>query len=212
MNGDPTVFVVDDEPAMLAVLQSLLESLKIKVQTYSSAKDFLVYYRPEHPGCLVLDVRMPYISGLQLQEILLERNIRIPVIIITGYGDAATAVRAMKLGAVDFFEKPFNVQNLIERIQDSLVLDVHQRIESEVQQNIMKRLSSLTRREHTVLELVVAGNSNKQIAIELGISIKTVEVHRSRVMDKMLVSSVAELTALHIASGVSQTNHATRFS
>ena len=200
MNGDPTVFVVDDDQTVRGSLQWLLESLKLKVQAYASAQDFLLAYDPVRPGCLVLDVRMPEISGLQLQEILATRKVRIPVILITGHGDIGMAVRAMKSGAFDFIEKPFNDQILLERIQQGLAADARFRKEAANRERIVKRFDSLTPRELEVLEGVVGGKPNKLIAAELEISCKTVEVHRARVMEKMAVDSVAELTALCIAS------------
>ena len=202
MTSEPTVFVVDDDQAMRGSLQWLLESLKLNVETYASAKDFLSAYDPVHPGCLLLDVRMPDVSGLQLQEILAQRQIRIPVILITGHGDISMAVRTMKAGAFDFIEKPFNDQILLERIQQGLAVDARQRREAAEREKIIERIGSLTPREGEVLDSVVSGKSNKLIAAELEISIKTVEVHRARVMEKMAVNSVAELTALCINSGL----------
>ena len=202
MIGDPTVFVVDDDQTVRGSLQWLLESLKLNVQTYASAHEFLSVYDPSQPGCLVLDVRMPEFSGLQLQEVLAKRQIRIPVILITGHGDISMAVRAMKAGAVDFIEKPFNDQVLLERIQQCLATDTRQRREAAEREKIIERLDSLTPREAEVLESVIGGKANKEIAADLDISVKTVEVHRSRLMDKMAVSSVAELTALCVASGL----------
>jgi two-component system response regulator FixJ len=149
----------------------------------------------------LLDVRMPDISGLQLQVILTTRKIRIPIILITGHGDISMAVRAMKAGAIDFIEKPFNNQVLLGRVQYCLALDTCQRCEAAEREKTIERLSSLTPRESEVLEGVVGGKSNKLIAAELEISIKTVVVHRARVMEKMAVNSVAELTALCVVSG-----------
>lgn len=202
MKNEQTVFVVDDDVTMRDSLRWLLESLKLNVQTYASAQDFLSAYDPVRSGCLVLDVRMPEISGLQLHEILRQRQIHIPVILITGHGDVSMAVHAMKAGAFDFVEKPFNDQTLLERIQQGLARDAHQRREAAEREKAIERLSSLTPREAEVMETVVSGKSNKLIAAELGISVKTVEVHRARVMEKMAVNSVAELTALCLASGL----------
>lgn len=202
MSDGQTIFVVDDDETVRGSLHWLLESLRLKVQTYASAQDFLSAYDPVQPGCLVLDVRMPDISGLQLQEILAQRQIRIPVILITGHGDISMAVRAMKAGAFDFIEKPFNDQVLLERIQQGLAIDARFRYEAAEREKNIERLGSLTPRESEVLDGVVGGKSNKLIAAELGISIKTVEVHRARVMEKMAVSSVAELTALCITSNL----------
>ena len=200
MTGHPTVFVVDDDQTVRRSLQWLLESMKLRVQTHASAKDFLSAYDPTQPGCLVLDVRMPDISGLQLQEILVKRKVRLPVILITGHGDISMAVHAMKAGAFDFIEKPFKDQVLLERVQQCLALDGRQRHEAAAQEKIIERLNSLTSRETEVLEGVIGGKANKQIAADLDISVKTVEVHRARLMEKMDVSSVAELTTLCVAS------------
>lgn len=202
MNGNPTVFIVDDDQMVRGSLRWLLESLRLNVQTYASAQDFLSTYDPVQPGCLVLDVRMPDVSGLQLQEVLIQRQIRIPVILITGHGDISMAVRAMKAGAFDFIEKPFNDQVLLERVQQGLALDSRRRREAAERDNISKRFDSLTPREAEVLGGVASGKSNKVIAIDLGISMKTVEVHRARVMEKLAVNSVAELTALYLAAGL----------
>jgi FixJ family two-component response regulator len=202
MRNEQTVFVVDDDETMRGSLRWLLESLKLNVQTYASAQDFLSVYDPVQPGCLVLDVRMPDISGLQLHEILRQRQIRIPVILITGHGDISMAVHAMKAGAFDFIEKPFNDQALLERIQLGLAMDTRQRREAAEREKVIERLGSLTPREVEVLEGVISGKSNKQIASELNISTKTVEVHRARVMEKMVADSVAELTSLCLASGL----------
>lgn len=201
MSDDAIVFVVDDEQQLRETLQWLLESLNIGVRTFASARGFLADYDPMQPGCLVLDVRMPDISGMQLQEMLRQRNFLIPIIMISAYGDIDMAVRAMKGGAYDFIEKPFNLQMLLEKIQQCLTIDRRRRREAEEQQTILDRLDSLTPRELTVLDLVVSGKSNKRIAAELDISVKTVEVHRAHIMEKMVAHSVAELTALHIASG-----------
>ena len=200
MTGHPTVFVVDDDQTVRRSLQWLLESMKLRVQTHASAKDFLSAYDPTQPGCLVLDVRMPDISGLQLQEILVKRKVRLPVILITGHGDISMAVHAMKAGAFDFIEKPFKDQVLLERVQQCLALDGRQRHEAAAREKIIERLNSLTSRETEVLEGVIGGKANKQIAADLDISVKTVEVHRARLMEKMDVSSVAELTTLCVAS------------
>lgn len=200
MNDEQTIFVVDDDETMRGSLRWLLESLQLRVQTYASAQDFLSIYDPVQPGCLLLDVRMPEISGLELQKILVQRKIRIPIILITGHGDISMAVRGMKAGAFDFIEKPFNDQVLLERVQQCLALDTHQRSLDAEREKIIKRLDSLTPREAEVLDGVVSGKSNKVIAAELDISVKTVEVHRARVMEKMAAKSVAELTALCIAS------------
>lgn len=197
MSLDPSIFVVDDDQALRGSLHWLLESLKLSVQTYASADEFLSTYDPVRPGCLVLDVRMPEISGLQLQEILTQRGIRIPIIMMTGHGDVSMAVRAMKAGALDFIEKPFNDQELLERIQQALALDARQRQEAAQQRIANERLDLLTPREREVLGEVLRGKHNKVIAADLGISMKTVEAHRAKIMEKMGVNSAAELAGMY---------------
>lgn len=198
VNAEPTIFVVDDEQPVRDSLQSLLESLRFDAETFASAQDFLSAYDPARPGCLVLDVRMPRMSGLELQQELNARRFHIPVIIITGHGDIPMAVRAMKAGAIDFIEKPFNEQMLLERIQHALTADARQRREDAERQTLRVRIEALTIRQREVLERVIAGKPNKVIAIELGISTKTVEAHRAKVMERLEAHSVAELTALCI--------------
>lgn len=210
MSLDPSIFVVDDDQALRGSLRWLLESLKLSVQTYASADEFLSTYDPVRPGCLVLDVRMPEISGLQLQEILTQRGIRIPVIMITGHGDISMAVRAMKGGALDFIEKPFNDQELLERIQQALALDARQRQEEAHQRIAIERLDLLTPREREVLEKVLCGKHNKTIADELGISMKTVEAHRAKVMGKMGVNSPAELAGMYFNGGLHREESSTK--
>jgi two-component system, LuxR family, response regulator FixJ len=195
MNSDSpsTVFVVDDDRAMRQSLQWLIESVGLAVETFSSARAFLESYDPRRPGCLVLDIRMPEMSGLELQDKLGAGGETLPIIIITGHGDVSTAVRALKAGAVDFVEKPFNGQALLDRINRALDLDREryrtrtERIDTET------RLSLLTPREREVLDLVVAGQANKAIARQLQISMKTVETHRAKVMEKMGADSLPSL-------------------
>ena len=204
MSGDPNIFVVDDDQTLRGSLRWLLESLRHNVQTYASAREFLSSYDPVQPGCLVLDIRMLEISGLQLQEILTKRGIRIPVIMITGHADIAMAVRAMKAGAIDFIEKPFNDQELLERVQQALALDARLRREEAQRRIAIERLELLTPREREVLEKVVCGKLNKVIAAELGICMKTVEAHRAKVMEKMGVNSAAELAGMYFNSDLHQ--------
>jgi two-component system, LuxR family, response regulator FixJ len=196
MIDDPTIFVVDDDKSVRDSLRWLLESLRHKVETYASAAEFLMHCDPDRPGCLVLDVRMPEVSGLQLQEILATRRVQLPVVMITGHGDVAMAVRAMKAGAFDFIEKPFNDQLFLECIQRGLQANACQRRQDAQRQTVQTRMASLTAREREVLERVVAGKPNKMIAAELGISARTVEVHRAHLMDKMRADSLATLTAM----------------
>ncbi|KAA6186350.1 response regulator transcription factor [Thiohalocapsa marina] len=191
-----TVFVVDDDQAMRASLQWLIESIGMRVETFDSAQAFLDAYYPGRAGCLLLDVRMPGMSGLELQAYLTRREIRIPVIIITGHGDVAMAVKAMKAGAVDFIEKPFDDEELLNSIRNALQHDEKQRALRAQRAAIAMRLAELTPREHEVMSMVTDGKSNKEIAAALGVSAKTVEVHRARVMDKMRANSLAELVRM----------------
>jgi FixJ family two-component response regulator len=207
MIDDPAIFVVDDDQSVRDSLRWLLESLRHRVETYASATEFLTHYDPDRPGCLVLDVRMPEVSGLQLQEILAVRRIQLPVIMITGHGDVSMAVRAMKAGALDFIEKPFNDQLFLECIQRGLQANVRQRRQDAEQQTVQTRLASLTTREREVLNRVVAGKPNKIIAAELGISARTVEVHRAHLMEKMCVNSLAALTTMCMPVRNQQTTH-----
>lgn len=199
--SEPTVFIVDDDSAVLKGLRLLVKTLRMNVETYLSAQEFLDSYDPARPGCLVLDVRMPGISGLELQEKLRQRNISIPVIIMTGYGEVAVAVEAMKKGAMMFVEKPISDQVLLDQIQKAIAKDARIRQEQAAQKTITSRLALLTSREHQVMGLVIAGKLNKVIARELGVSQKTVEFHRSNIMKKMKVDSLAELVRLVIESG-----------
>jgi len=205
MNRQPNVFVVDDDQAMRNSLKWLIESVGMHVETFASADEFIRNYYPGRAGCLLLDVRMPGMSGLELQEHFLEHQIRIPIIIITGHGDVPMAVRAMKSGAVDFIEKPFNDELLLESIRNALNMDVEQRHLQARRAEIATRLARLTSREHQVMEMVTDGRSNKEIALQLGVSAKTVEAHRARVMEKMQAASLAELVKMAVtAKGVAE--------
>jgi two-component system, LuxR family, response regulator FixJ len=203
MDGaEPIVHVVDDDEAMCEALQWLLESAGLRAETYTSAEAFLDAYQPAQPGCLVVDVRMRGMSGLDLQRRLVEQKIGIPVIIITGHGDVPMAVRAVKAGAVDFLEKPVNDELLVERIRSALELDARRR-EDVGQRNLAAaRLARLTPREREVIDLLVACKINKQIAAELGMSEKTVEVHRRHIMRKLQVKSAAELVRAALLWGI----------
>ncbi len=202
MTADSTVFVVDDDEAMRNSLRWLIESVGLKTETFASAQEFLQAWSPDRPGCLVVDVRMPGMSGLELQEKLRERDIRVPVIVLTGHGDVPMAVRAMKAGVVDFLEKPCNDQMLLDCIQHALEKDSGQRATSELQARIRARMEDLTPRERVVMDMIVRGGANKDVAQELGVSIRTIEVHRAKVMEKMGAESLAELVRMSIAVGV----------
>lgn len=192
----PTAFIVDDDEVVARSLRWLIESIKLHVVTFSNAQAFLDSYRPELPGCLILDVRMPGMSGIELQEQLQARRWQIPVLFITGHGDVQMAVRAVKAGAFDFVEKPFNDQDMLDRIQHALMKDAEQRKISAERTLLLRRLDSLTLREREVMHLVVDGLPNKLIADQLGLSAKTVEVHRARVMEKTGARSVSDLVKL----------------
>lgn len=185
----PVIHVVDDDEALRDSLRWLLESAGYGVATYASAENFLASFGPELAGCVVLDIRMPGMSGLELQDELKRRGHATPVIFVTGHGDVATAVSAVKKGAFDFIEKPFNDQAFLALIDNALAFDAETR-------GAAARWITLTRREREVMERVVAGKRNKDIAEELSISIKMVEAHRARVMQKMGVDSLAELVQL----------------
>lgn len=198
--SEPTVFIVDDDPSVLKGLRLLMTSVKLNVETYSSAQEFLDSYNPDWPGCLLIDMRMPDISGLELQEILQSRNILIPNIIITGYGEVMDAVQAMKNGAIDFIEKPFKGQYLLDQVHKAIAEDAQIRKKQAQQKVVSASLALLTPREREVMDLVIAGKANKVIALELGLSMKTVEFHRAHMMKKMKVDSVAELVDLFISA------------
>lgn len=202
MPSAATVFVVDDDEAMRSSMAWLIESEGLRVETFDSAQSFLAACYPGRAGCLLLDVRMPGMSGLELQEHLRHRQMRLPVIIITGHGDVPMAVRAMKAGAVDFIEKPFDDETLLATIQRALELDAYQRSQQAGRAEIAARLAQLTPREHEVMLMVTDGMSNKEIANELGVSAKTVEAHRARVMEKMEARSLAELVRMVLTTGV----------
>ncbi len=202
MSSEPTVFVVDDDQAIRSSLKWLIESVDLNVAVYETADEFMRDYYPGRAGCLLLDVRMPGMSGLELQEHLVQRQINIPVIIITGHGDVPMAVRAMKAGAVDFIEKPFNDELLLESIRKALAVDERQRNQQSQRAGLAARLAHLTPREHEVMMMVTEGRANKEIASTLGVSAKTVEAHRARVMEKMEAGSLAELVRMVIAAGL----------
>jgi FixJ family two-component response regulator len=192
----PTVFVVDDEPSICAALKRLIKSVGLEVKTFPSAKDFLQSERPDGPGCLVLDVRLPGLSGLDLQQKLVEAKVDLPIIFMTGHGDIPMSVRAMKAGAVEFLTKPFNDQDLLDAIQQALARDGAARQRQSEISGLRQRYESLTPREREVFSLVVSGLLNKQTAAELGTSEKTIKTHRAQVMQKMNANSLADLVRM----------------
>ena len=194
----PTVFVIDDDEAVRDSLRLLLKSIGLPVQTRDSAYEFLPTYDPHQPGCLVLDIRMPGMSGLELQQQLNLRGATIPVIFITGHGDIPMAVEAMQHGAFDFLQKPFRDQDLITRVQRALERDATLRAQLQQTDQIRRCLNTLTTREREVLGLIAIGKANKIVAADLGISQRTVEIHRARVMEKMEARSLAQLVRMMI--------------
>jgi two-component system response regulator FixJ len=197
MNPQPTtVYVVDDDEAVRNSLKLLLKSAGILAQAFASAPEFLSAYDASHPGCLVLDVRMPGMSGLEMQHELNVRGASIPVIFITGHGDIPMAVEAMQHGAFEFLQKPFRDSDLLERVQRALVRDGETRIRLHHTDRIRERLASLSPREREVLDLVTRGKANKMVAGDLGVSQRTVEIHRAHVMQKMEAGSLAELVRM----------------
>ena len=196
MSHEPCVFVVDDDEAVRDALGFLLQSVGLATKTFASANDFLTFYNDCQPGCLVSDIRMPGMSGLDLQQELIQRDCGLPIIFITGHGDIPMAVDAIKKGAQDFLTKPFRDQDLLDCIKVAMEKDAMQRSEQVHRESVMQRLSSLSNREKQVLELVVTGTSNKEIAAQLHLSHRTVEVHRSRMMEKMQTRSLAQLVKL----------------
>jgi FixJ family two-component response regulator len=192
----PLVFVVDDDPAVRQALDSLIRSVGLRVQSFATAQEFARSPRPEAPACLVLDVRLPGLSGLDLQQELGRAGVELPIVFITGHGDIPMSVRAMKAGAVEFLTKPFRDQDLLDAIQEALKRDREARKRRAEIEGVRRRLDSLTPRERDVLAQVVAGHLNKQIAADLGISEVTVKFHRAQVMQKMQATSVADLVRM----------------
>lgn len=190
------VFIVDDDDAVRNSLRLLVRSVGLSAETFQSAQEFLDNYDPTRSGCLVLDVRMPGMSGMELQQQLNLLGAVIPVIFITGHGDIPMAVEAMQQGAFDFLQKPFRDQDLIDRVQRALERDKDNRTELSQRARIRERSESLTAREREILELVTSGKPNKVMAVDLGLSQRTVEIHRAHVMEKMGASSLAQLVRM----------------
>jgi len=201
LNAQVTVFVVDDDRAVRESLALLVQSVGLEVETFSGAGEFLDAYQPDRRGCLITDIRMPGMSGLELQERLTEEGYHIPVIVLTGFGDVPAAVRALKGGAVDFVEKPFNPQALLDLVQQALVRDTELCEQAAREADLAEHMALLTPREREVMALVVAGKANKVIAIDLSISERTVELHRGRIMKKMQARSLAELMRIVLPPG-----------
>jgi two-component system response regulator FixJ len=202
----PTIFIIDDDKHVIESMRWLMESVDYSVETYSDAQSYLDNCKRDAPGCLVVDVRMPGISGLELQEELHKRDITLPIIFITGHGDVAMAVRAMKAGAVDFLTKPVNNQLLLETINKAIVFDQGNRAKLAKSAEIHERAARLTQREKEVMQLMVTGKLTKVIADELDISPNTVELHRAKVMRKMEAKTLAELVSVVLNAGIIEEN------
>jgi len=199
------VFVIDDDASMRDAISRLLNAVGLTVQTFASAREFLAGRLPDVPGCAVLDVRLPGLSGLDLQREMVERGIHIPVIFITGHGDIPMSVQAMKAGAVEFLTKPFRDQDLLDAVRSGIQLDRQGRKERAELAELRDGLRQLTPREREVMSLVVAGLLNKQIALRLGTSEKTIKIHRSHVMQKMRADSLADLVRMSQKLGIETT-------
>jgi len=196
MKHEPTVFVVDDDPAVRRFLHGLISSVNLRVELFDSAHSFLDGHVPETPGCLLLDIRMPGMSGLELQKELATRKIDLPIVFLTGHGDVQIAVSAMKAGAYDFVEKPFNNELLLDVLQKAVVEGLTAERSRSEKAEIDQRVALLTQRELEVMKMVVAGETNKGIARQLGISERTVENHRGKVMSKTQARSLAQLVKM----------------
>jgi FixJ family two-component response regulator len=196
------VFVIDDDASMREAISRLLHAIGLTVRTFGSAREFLQYRLPDIPACLVLDVRLPGLSGLDLQREMVERGIHVPVIFITGHGDIPMSVQAMKAGAVEFLTKPFRDQDLLDAVRSGIQRDRKGRKERSEVARIREDLGQLTSREREVMSLVVGGFLNKQIALRLGASEKTIKIHRGRVMQKMRADSLADLVKMSQKLGI----------
>jgi two-component system response regulator TtrR len=208
VNRRPTVFVVDDDESTRELFRWLLSANGIPVEVFRCAQDFLLAFRVDQPGCIVLDVRMPDMSGLELQQHLARRGAEVPIVFVTGQGNVSQAVAAVKAGAVDFIEKPFDYNRVVSLVRDCLARSAEQCRRLNERQGVECRLASLTRREREVLERVMAGKPNRVIAEDLVISVKTVEVHRARIMEKLEVRSVAELVQVALLGQFSTAGNA----
>jgi FixJ family two-component response regulator len=201
----PIVFVVDDDASMRQALARLLQSVQLRVEVFASPQEFLQSERPNVPSCLVLDVRLPGLSGLDFQAELAKADVRIPIVFITGHGDIPMSVRAMKAGAVDFLAKPFRDQDLLDAVTAAIQRDQKRREHENAMTDLRAHFSSLTPREREIMALVASGLMSKQIAAEVGLSEITVKVHRSHLMKKMGARSVADLVRMAEALGVTPT-------
>ncbi len=206
MTSQQTVYIVDDDEGVRDGFGLLMNTVGQKYEVYSSAIEFLESYNPDMTGCLVLDIRMPRMSGLELQEKLKEKNSLLPIVFITGHGDIPMAVDAMRRGALDFIRKPFREQNVLDRINEALDLEAGKRRILGDREDVHSKISQLSEREREVFELVAEGQMNKTVAQDLGISERTVEVHRAQVMKKLGVKTLAQLVRIKIAEELSNSN------
>ena len=203
MNGpNPTIFVIDDDASMRSALSYLLQSAGYKVETHSSAEEFLRREHYDGVGCIILDVQMPGLSGMDLQEKLMRSDYRMPIIFLTGHGELSMGVQAMKKGAIDFLTKPCDDEQLLGAVQSAIEKDMQARGSYEEKQKIRRRIELLTPRENEILHYVIAGMLNKQIAAKLGIAEPTVKIHRGRIMEKLCAESVADLVRLAGKAGI----------
>lgn len=203
--NNPTVYIVDDDLAVRDSLRMLLKTVGIPSETFPSADEFLSNFNPLQSGCIILDVRMPGLSGPELQKKLKDKKVHLPTIMISGHGDIRIAVECVQEGAIDFIEKPLRDQRILELVQKAFAIDQRTRQSQAEYRNIEVRLSTLSQREKEVLEVVIAGKSNKMIASELSISHKTVESHRTNIMRKMKAQSIADLVRMSLTAKSSQT-------
>jgi two-component system, LuxR family, response regulator FixJ len=199
---NPTVFVIDDDDSIRKSLSRLLRSFGFEVETFASADLFLDRDPYDGVGCIILDIRMPGMTGLALQDYLAKTDYSMPIIFITGHGDIPTSVQAIQKGAVDFLPKPFDDEELLKSIRRAIEKDVKAKADQEVVRKSLERINRLTPREHEILRHIIRGMLNKQIAFKLGIAEKTVKVHRARIMEKLRVSSVADLVRLAEKAGI----------
>jgi len=198
-NQNSTVYIVDDDQAIRHAMELLMRSVGLDYEIFHSGDEFLASHTKDRAGCLVLDIRMPGLGGLELQEKLNELSSTLPIIFITGHGDVPMAVEAMQKGAVDFIQKPFRDQELLDQISEALKTDQQRRSARDQKAEVLDRVEKLTKREREVMDLVITGKPNKVIAYELGVSQRTVEIHRARVMEKMEARSLADLVRMHLA-------------
>jgi len=201
MNEDGTVFLIDDDPGVRDSLTLLLSLKGMRTQPFANAESFIETYRPDWSGCVLTDLRMPGMTGLELQAVLRERQVDVPVVVLTAHGDVATARAALKNGAFDFLEKPIDDAMLVDVLRNALRADRERRATVTARSSADARIERLTEREREILMLIAAGHQNREIATQLGISPRTVEVHKARIMEKLECDSLAELIRVHLAAG-----------